>query len=288
MSSDWLMRKSSVQCMHNEGLHQMHYTEWGDSHNGDVVLCVHGLTRNGRDFDDLAGRLCDRYRVVCPDIVGRGHSDWVINPANYSIPSYMRDIVTLIARIQPERLVFLGTSLGGIIGMMLAALPNNPITKLVLNDVGPVLNGAAVERISEYVGRTVNFKTTDEAEQYLRKECASFGPLTDEQWRHLTTHSLAELPTGGFVMRYDPNIGKVFRESKWPENFTLWPAYDEIKCPTLVLRGADSDLLTADIAKKMTTRGPKAKLVEFAGVGHAPMLMAEDQIAAVSEFLGAA
>ena len=278
------MAESFVQCAHPGGLHRMHYTEWGDADNPDVVLCVHGLTRNGRDFDFLAAALCDQFRVVCPDVVGRGSSEWLASPGHYNIPQYVNDMVTLIARLGVEKVRWVGTSMGGLMGMALAALPQTPITRLVMNDVGPVIEAAAISRIGDYVGRAPRFATLEDAEHFIRGFCASFGPLTDAQWRHITAHALRECE-GGLEMRYDPAIGDAFRTDAPRGDVDLWPMYDAIACPTLVLRGMASDLLSAATTAQMATRGPRARVAEIPGVGHAPMLMDLDQIGLVSAFL---
>ncbi|MDX9884506.1 alpha/beta hydrolase [Thauera sp.] len=281
------MREASVQCMGPHGLHRMAYTEWGDPDNPRVLVCVHGLTRNGRDFDDLARALADEYRVVCPDVVGRGRSDWLDVKADYGFPVYVNDMVTLIARLNVDEVHWVGTSMGGIIGMVLASQPRTPITRLVLNDVGPVITSASLQRIAQYVGRAPEFPDLAAAEAWIREVGAPFGALTDAQWRHLTTYSVCPLEgeEGGFAMVYDPGLGDVFRAAPILEDIDLWPVYEAVRCPTLALRGADSDLLEPATLSAMAARGPHARTVEFAGVGHAPMLMDPAQIAVVRDFL---
>ena len=286
----------------------MHYSDWGDPGAARVVICVHGLTRNGRDFDYLAQALLPEFRVVCPDVVGRGKSDWLDVKEDYGYPQYCSDMAALIARLTGDpavggllgrlarllgratsakkRIYWVGTSMGGLIGMVLAAHPKCPIDRLVLNDVGAVIPGAALERIGSYVGKELRFKSFEELEAHMRAIHAPFGPLTDAQWRHLATHSAKRHEDGSWGMSYDPGIAIPFR--KWPfVDLDLWQQYDAIRCPTLLLRGAQSDLLLKDTALAMIRRGPKPKLIEFAGVGHAPALMAQDQIDAVREFLEA-
>jgi pimeloyl-ACP methyl ester carboxylesterase len=263
----------------------MAYTEWGARDNPDVVVCVHGLTRNGRDFDELAAALAPRYRVVCPDVVGRGHSDWLKDTASYDFPLYVADMVTLIARLDVATVRWVGTSMGGIIGMALAGLDKSPVRQLVLNDVGPLIPAASLARIGEYLGIPTKFPSLEAADAFLRMIAAPFGKLSDVQWRHLTETSVKQTPDGSWTMRYDPAIADNFKKSANGEDVNLWPMYDAISCPTLISRGADSDLLTHDTASEMATRGPKARLVEFAGVGHAPMFMNDEQIGAVSAFL---
>nr|WP_323004676.1 alpha/beta hydrolase [Denitromonas sp.] len=278
------MRERSVQCASAHGLHRMAYTEWGDPANPRVLVCVHGLTRNGRDFDFLAAALANDYRVVCPDVVGRGRSDWLKIKAGYGFPQYVADMVTLIARLDVPTVHWVGTSMGGLIGMILAALPGSPITRMVLNDVGPKITVESIHRIAEYVGTAPVFANLDVAERYIREVSAPFGPLTDAQWRHLTEHAVSAVD-GGVAMVYDPGIAETFRESPLESDVDLWDVYDAIRCPTLVIRGADSDLLLHETALEMSQRGPKATLVEFEGIGHAPMLLDAAQIEVVSRFL---
>jgi pimeloyl-ACP methyl ester carboxylesterase len=282
------MRERSVQCASPHGLHRVHYTEWGAEDNPKVLMCVHGLTRNCRDFDFLAQALEGDYRVVCPDIAGRGGSEWLKASDDYGFPLYVADMVTLIARLDVESLDWVGTSMGGIIGMLLAAQPGNPIRRLVLNDVGPVVTGASLQRIGQYVGNAPPFPDLQTAEQYIRAVSATFGPLTDAQWRHLTVTSLRQDSDGLYRMSYDPEIAAPFRKITNFVDTDLWAFYDLLKCPLLLIRGAESDLLTQETAQQMAVRGPKAKVIEVPGVGHAPMLMDDSQIATVKDFLLAA
>ncbi len=274
-----------IPCLGPRGFHRIALARWQSPGAARPVLCVHGLTRNGRDFDDLAKRLATKGPVFAPDMAGRGKSDWLPSGADYAYPLYIADTAAIIAAIGAEEIDFVGTSMGGIIGMMLAAQPNSPIRRLILNDVGGFIPKAALARIGTYVGRDPVFPTLAALEAYLRGVAASFGPLTDAQWAHLTAYGHRALETGGFGLAYDPAIGAAFQVE--PQDVTLWPVYDAIRCPTLVIRGSVSDLLTADTAAEMTTRGPKARVYEVAGVGHAPALMAEDQIAVIEGFLGA-
>jgi pimeloyl-ACP methyl ester carboxylesterase len=281
-------RFATVSCLSPAGLHRMAYTEYGDAANPNVLMCVHGLTRVGRDFHRLALALADRYRVVCPDVVGRGASDWLRDPAYYALPQYAADMVTLIARLNVETVHWLGTSMGGLIGISLAGQPGTPITKLVINDVGPRIEPEGVARIASYVGGAPRFSSFDEAVAYIMRVTATFGLRTREEWREIT-ESVVKRDGDGYVLHYDPQIAVPIR-SMTPElaaasEAALWKLYDRIRCPTLLLRGADSDLLSRDTARAMAERGPRAKVIEFAGVGHAPMLMHEEQIAAVRDFL---
>jgi pimeloyl-ACP methyl ester carboxylesterase len=282
------LRERHVQCIGPHGLHRMAYAEWGDRDNPRVVICAHGLTRNGRDFDDLARALANDYRVICPDVVGRGRSDWLGVKTDYGFPVYVPDMITLIARLDVDTVHWVGTSMGGLIGMLIASQPHSPITRLVLNDVGPVITGVSLQRIGEYVGNAPVFPSMETAETYIRMVSAPFGPLTDAQWRHLTQYSVRPVKgeSGtGFAMVYDPGIGDPFRAMSVEDKIDLWAVYDHITCPTLVLRGAESDLLEPSTLQAMAARGPRAQTVEFAGVGHAPMLMDAGQIAVVRDFL---
>jgi pimeloyl-ACP methyl ester carboxylesterase len=266
----------------------MAYWEWGDPANRRVVVCAHGLSRQGRDFDTLARSLCDAWRVVSVDVVGRGRSDWLADPMGYSIPSYVADMVTLLARLDAESVDWVGTSMGGLIGLGLAALPQSPLRRLVLNDVGPTVEFASLQRIGTYLGLPAHWSTVEEAADALWAISQSFGPHTREQWIELTRPQLK--PDGdGFKPHYDPGIAVPFKaitpEIAKAGEAMLWQAYDSLRLPVLLLRGAESDLLSHDTAQLMTQRGPKARLLEFAGVGHAPTLQAPDQVAAVSDFL---
>lgn len=275
----------TVQCLSPAGLHRMAYTEWGERDNPRVLVCVHGLTRNGRDFDALAEALSAHYRVICPDVVGRGQSSHLRDPAHYVIPQYVADMVTLIARLGVDSVHWLGTSMGGLIGMALAAQENSPIRRLVLNDVGPMITAASLERIAAYVGTDPSWASEAEAEGYLRTVSASFGPLTDTQWRQLTESSIRLRTDGRWVFRYDPRIAEPFKAAFVGQDIDLWPLYERIACPTLALRGAESDLLERNVWQQMGERGPAAELAEIPAVGHAPMFQSGDQIALVRDFL---
>lgn len=281
-------RFDSVQCLDARGLHRMAWAEWGDAVNPKVLVCVHGLTRQGRDFDTLAQAMAGEYRVVCPDVVGRGRSDWLADPSGYSIPHYVADMVTLLARLDADEVHWVGTSMGGLIGLGLASLAGSPITRLVLNDVGPKIEYDALERIGQYLGDPVHWATEDEAADALWAVSQSFGPHTREQWLTLTRPQLK--PDGvGFKPHYDPGIAIPFN-AVTPEfaaagEAMLWAGYDQIRCPTLLLRGAESDLLSRETAALMTQRGPRARLHEFDGVGHAPMLVQPEQVQVVRSFL---
>jgi pimeloyl-ACP methyl ester carboxylesterase len=266
----------------------MAYWEWGDASNRALLVCVHGLTRQGRDFDTLARTMADRYRVICPDVVGRGRSDWLADPMGYGLPLYVADMVCLLARLDAATVHWVGTSMGGLIGLGVASLQGTPVSKLVLNDVGPRIDAAGIARIGGYVGQVQRWHTLDEAADALWAISTGFGPHTREQWLSLTEPQLKNDGTD-LVPRSDPAIAVPFKaitpETAAAGEAALWHGYDRINCPTLLLRGAQSDLLSHATALEMTQRGPRARLVEFAGVGHAPMLVQPEQVNAVREFL---
>lgn len=274
-----------VQCASPAGLHRIAYLEWGRADNPEVLVCVHGLTRCARDFDNLARSLADRYRVICPDVAGRGDSDRLADPMLYAIPQYVADLVTLIARLDVERVHWVGTSMGGLVGMALAAQQGTPVAKLVVNDAGPVIAKAALQRIGTYLGMAPPLPDFATAEKLVRSVSAPFGPHTDEEWRFLTEVVVRKNPDGSYRFHYDPKIAEPYRKDMPDKDVELWPVWDAIKCPTLVIRGAQSDLLSKATAEEMTQRGPKAKLVELPGIGHAPTLLHADQISLVREFL---
>ena len=278
-------RQRRVQCITPSGLHQMAYTEWGDAANRKVLVCVHGLARCARDFDELAKAMAREYRVVCPDIPGRGQSDWLKNPMEYQTETYVADMVTLLARLDAECVHWVGTSMGGLIGMTLASLPGTPLQKLVLNDVGPVITAVSLARIGQYLGMAPQFADFAAAVQYIRAVSATFGAHSDAQWSTLTEHVTRRQADGSYRLHYDPAIAVPFRAAKTDKDIELWPLYDAIPCPTLVMRGALSDLLKRETLQEMAGRGPRAKTVEIPDVGHAPTLMHAEQIAIVREFL---
>ena len=279
------MRQRYVRCASPRGLHRVSYLEWGDPDNERVLVCAHALTRCARDFDNLAAALSGRYRVVCPDMAGRGDSQWLADPMLYQIPQYVADMVTLVARLDVESVHWVGISMGGLIGMTLAAQPGTPVQKIVISDAGPVVTKASIERIAAYVGAAPVFPDLASAEQYVRAVSASFGPHTDAEWRFLAEVVLRRNPDGTLRLHYDPQLAEPFRKLMPEKDFELWPVWDALRCPTLVLRGAQSDLLLRETAEQMKERGPKAKVVEIPGVGHAPTLMHEDQIRIVRDFL---
>ncbi len=282
-----------VQCISGAGLHRMAYKEWGDPDNPDVLVCVHGVTRVADDFDNLARALAGSYRVVCPDIAGRGRSDWLRDPRLYQIPQYISDMVTLLARVlangERQSVAWLGTSMGGLIGMGLASLPNSPVSRLILNDIGPTMDPAALQRIGDYIAQDVRFPSFEAGAKFIRDVSLSFGEHTEAEWLKLARDVLRETPDGQWIRHYDMGLAFAFRsataQSVQADEALLWAAYDAIKCPTLLVRGLDSDLLSRATAEAMTGRGPKAQLVEVPEVGHAPTFTHADQIAIVKQFL---
>lgn len=268
------------------GFHRVVYRQWGDQDNPRVVVCVHGLTRNGRDFDALAAAIADRFRVLCPDMPGRGDSEWLADPNDYTFPTYLTALTALLAHAAVERCAWVGTSMGGLLGIVLGAQRNTPVVRLVVNDVGPVIEPAALARIASYVGADPRFESFANLEAHIRSVSAPFGALSDAQWETLARTTARQLADGSWKLKYDPGIALPFR-AQAAQTGDLWPLWDAITCPTLVLRGAESDLLAPATAAAMRTRGPKPRLIEFAGIGHAPMLLDPAQIAPVAAFLDA-
>ena len=282
------MKARTLPVLGPQGFLNLAYWDWEGPPGAPTVVCVHGLTRNGRDFDFLADALSSRFRVVCPDMPGRGRSDWLEDAASYSFPFYLAMLGALHARLDVPAVHWVGTSMGGLLGILFAALPKSPVRRLVLNDVGPVLPKEGLERIGQYVGRDPGFSNRQELEAYLRDVHAAFGPLTDAQWRHLAEHSGRTRSDGRLGLAYDPKIGAAFSNPDAPlQDIDFWPFYDQIRCPTLVIRGGQSDVLRTSDAAAMAQRGPRAQLIEFPRIGHAPALMADDQIAAIRDFLAA-
>ncbi|HUL95389.1 MAG TPA: alpha/beta hydrolase [Usitatibacter sp.] len=275
------MREGQVRCLDPHGFHFMRYTEWGDANNKRILVCVHGLTRNGRDFDYLAESLSDAYRVVCPDVVGRGRSDWLRDPADYAFPVYCADMATLLASLQAETVDWVGTSMGGIIGMILAATPGSPVRKLVLNDVGSVVPKEALQRIGQYVGLEPAFDSLEALEAAMRA-VSPFGDLTAEQWRHLSLH-VARQDGEKWRFRYDPGIARNMKSGPVVD-VDLRAFWNGIHGPVLAIRGENSDLLTPAILDEMCKR-PHTERFLVPGTGHAPMLMDEHQAGAVRRFL---
>ena len=278
------MRERHLACLGPSGFHRVAYSEWPGPAGAPTLVCVHGLSRNAHDFDALAGAMSNHYRVVCPDMPGRGRSDWLTASADYTFPLYLADCVALIARLDVESVDWLGTSMGALIGMTLASQRGSPIRKLVLNDAGAFVAKEGLNRIGAYLGIDPTFDSLDALEAAVRANNAPFGALTDDQWRKMALDSARKKPEGGYGFAYDPRIGDPFKGGPVGD-VDLWSVWDAVQSPTLLLHGEMSDMLQRDVAEAMTKRGPKAKLVEFEGVGHAPALLGADQIGAVRDFL---
>ena len=279
-------RHGSVLGVSKHGFHRIAYVEWGDPDAARVALCVHGLSRQGRDFDRLAAALADRgWRVVCPDLPGRGRSDWLANPEDYNLPQYVMDMTVVIAAIGAAEIDWIGTSLGGLVGMVVAGQQRSPVPRLVINDVGPFLPWQALHRLATSVRNAPRqFPELEAAVAYYRRELAPFGDLSDDEWLHLTRYNVAPNADGSWRKLADPEIAAAFRPG-WFFNLSLWTYWDAIACPTLVLRGAASDLLLSSTAAEMSRRGPRADIVEIPGCGHAPALLGADQIDIIVNWL---
>ena len=283
-------RRNHVACAGPTGGHRMSWLEWGAADNPEVLLCIHGLTRCGRDFDYLASVMSHRYRVVCPDLVGRGDSDWLQQPQHYNLQQYLSDVTTLLAHLAVDRVDWLGTSLGGIIGMTLAAQgADAPVRRLILNDIGAQLGAASLQRIAAYLDEQREFDSLAQAEAHFRDIYAPFGAMSDEQWRTFTASSVKTAANGKLQLHHDPAIAVAFRNEAAARDsdadIDLWSLYDAIVCPTLVVRGENSDLLTTATVAAMRQRGPRAEAVQMPGVGHAPMFNTAAQLAPLQDFL---
>ena len=278
------MTEHSILGLGPHGFHRVAYFQWGDPRNDRVLICVHGLTRRGRDFDWLARSLEERYRVICVDLPGRGQSDWLSVAADYQPSTYLQNAAALIARLNVEQADWLGVSLGGLMGMMLAAQPKTPIRRLVLDDIGGYVGAEALQRIAAYVGQDPSFPDRAGLKAYMREINSGYGPLADAEWEHLVTHGSRRDENGAWRLHYDPKLAEPFKEG-FSEPVALWPLWDLIACPVLILRGGESDILTAETAAEMVARKPGTHLVEFQGVVHAPMLIYPAHIDALRRWL---
>jgi cobalt-zinc-cadmium efflux system protein len=280
-------RTGYIQCAGPSGLHKMAYHEWGDSNNPNVLICVHGLTRRGSDFTVLARAMSDHYRVICPDIVGRGDSDWLPNPMLYGIPQYASDMMALIAQLGLSKVDWFGTSMGGLIGTFVAAQEHSPIRRMILNDVGPRIEPTALSRLGDYVGKPLRFASKKEGLIYLNRICAPFGTFPPEQWKAYNGPHLVKRGDA-WVLHYDPSIAKPFEALSSATavvgEMMTWKAYDAIKADMLIVRGGDSDLLSAKTVAEMCQRNPRARSIEIPGVGHAPAFITPEQVSLVREF----
>ncbi|MGH6943944.1 MAG: alpha/beta fold hydrolase [Geminicoccaceae bacterium] len=268
-----------------DGSYGLSYARWGAPDAARAIVCLHGLTRNGRDFDRLAEALAREAQVICPDMVGRGLSDPLADPEQYALPTYVAHMLQLLAGLGLNEVEWVGTSMGGLIGMGVAASGEaSPIRRLVLNDIGPFIPSAGLRRINTYLGLDLRFASLDGLEAHLRAIHEGFGPLSDDQWRHLAERSAARREDGRFGLNYDQRLGEPLKREPI-EDVDLWAVWDQIRCPVLVLRGRESDLLLPETAAEMARRGPKAKVVQIDGAGHAPALIAKDQIETVRDWL---
>ena len=291
-------------CPDSQGSHRVAWWQWGEPDAPHVVVCVHGLSRQGRDFDVLVQALVARaahgIRVVCPDMPGRGESDWLADPMQYGLPLYAVDMQALLTHLHSQHAIgvldWVGTSMGGLIGMLVCGQAQSglpvPVRRLVLNDIGPVIEWAAIERIGSYLGRAGHFDDIDQAADALLAIASGFGPHTPDEWLALSRpmfRPVSSESTSRLRLHYDPAIAVPFRQATQASaaqgEAALWQLYDHIEADTLVLRGRDSDLLSVATARAMTQRGPQARLVEFADVGHAPTLVAAEQVDCVSDFI---
>jgi pimeloyl-ACP methyl ester carboxylesterase len=259
-------------------------TDWGKEDALRTAICVHGLTRNGRDFDRLAVALSDRWRVLAVDIVGRGKSDWLDDPLGYNYRQYIVDVATIIKRLALKDIDWIGTSMGGVIGMMVAAQEHAPIKRLVLNDIGPLLTAAALRRISAYLAEPKSFGSVAEVEAYMRSIYAPFGVLPDAEWQHMAQHGHRRDQDGRYWLAHDPKIAEGAL-SITDKNLELWDYWDRIRCPVLLLRGETSDLVSRETADEMKRRGPRATVVELPKVGHAPALRSANEIRIIRDWL---
>lgn len=277
------MQHGAVRCLSPAGFHRMAYVQWGPAGRDDPIICVHGLTRNARDFDRLAVTLSESRRVICPDVVGRGQSAWLADPAHYLPSQYTVDMTVLMAAAGAAKVDWVGTSMGGLVGLMLAAMPNSPIKKLVLNDVGAFLSASALAGLVTGMP-AFTYEDRPSAEAGVRQSVSQFGPLTDADLHHLFTHGLVAEAGGRYHRTVDPGILTPMRAAP-PQDVDLWALWERVRCPVLLIRGEASTVLTPQTADRMARTGPRAHLWEAKGCGHAPSLMSADQIAVVRSFL---
>lgn len=279
------IKQYTLTCADPHGTHRIAYLHWGEMDNPNVLICVHGLTRNSHDFDFLAKELEKDYRIICPDIVGRGDSDWLSHPEDYNHSVYMADIRNLINHLQVDKVDWLGTSMGGLLGMMIASDSEGPIRRLILNDVGAFLPKEALQRISSYLGgEEKRFHSLNDVEYHLRRIHATFGHLPHEHWQHLAKHSARVNKDGHFYLAYDPNIAANFREAA-QDDIELWSVWEQIKCPVMLIHGIESDLLLPGTIEQMQKKHPEMQVVHCVKVGHTPALMSSEQIETVKHWL---
>lgn len=276
-----------------EGFHPLCYGEWGKQNEGSGVLCVHGLTRNKSDFSYLAESLKQDFHVTALDVVGRGESAYFQNPQYYSYQQYLSDIYTLVARLRWENIYWIGSSMGGLLGMIMASLPNSPVKALILNDIGPFIPKETAEKIRQYAGTKVNFSTLEEGKEFLKQRYGGFGIEHPEHWEHFFHHSLVKDQDGSYTLAYDPQVSNVIADqaTSIPSlqdaagNFLFWHYWHHVKCPVLLIRGESSDVLPYSVIEKMQSMGPKFELVEIKNAGHAPALMEKEHIDIIHRWL---
>jgi len=259
--------------------------EWGDANNPRVVVCVHGLSRNGRDFDVLADALSSDYRVLCPDVPGRGESDWFASADHYTIPHYIKAMNAMLTEFGVQTYDWVGTSMGGLIGMVMSATPGSKMRRFVINDIGPVIERASLDRIASYVGKTPLFPAYKSLFDAVQPINVTFGPLTDEQKHHMVKTSVQERGDGQWEFKTDPKIGDAFRAGLKQPAADMWPLWGAVKQPILILRGVNSDLLSAATLEKMLATHPDARAITIADTGHAPMIMDAPTVNSVKQFL---
>lgn len=277
-------REGRINCIGYKGFHRIYYRDWGKTTSAETVFCLHGLTRNSRDFDPLAAVLARKRRIVCPDLVGRGQSEWLADGDGYQLPQYNVDFNALVNRIGCETFDIIGTSLGGLMGMAMAGMPKSPVRRLVVNDVAPEVPLTALRRLSNYLGEDPRFDSMEELEAYLRITFAPFGPMTDADWKRMAKTSARETDQG-IGLAYDPAISYHYQRYWLLSYLDLWSYWRNISCPVLILRGAESDFLTQPLVTKMLESLPCAELIEFEGVGHTPTLNAAEQIEPIRRWL---
>lgn len=276
------MRTESVMGLSSTGLHRIVYNEWGSQDNERVLVCVHGLARNSRDFDDIAKSLSREYRVICPDMPGRGESDWLANPADYAMPQYLSNIMVLLARLNVEKVDWLGTSMGGIIGMLLASMPQSPIRKLILNDIGAFVSKESIQRIGDYLVPK-HFEDAETAKAFMKTTYPGLRNLTEVQWQHLTKYGFKQVEQG-LTQHYDPAIGDTLRASA-DQDIDLWFVWRAIQCPQMLIWGETSDILNQATVEQMQTENPAMSLYSIAGIPHVPSLMEEAHIQEITQWL---
>lgn len=279
-----------VDSISSKGFHKLFYREWKHPDLGErgnrktPVMCLHGLTRNSRDFDNLASHLCTGRRVICPDTVGRGHSDWLRSNNDYNLPQYNLDVAVVAAQAGVANYDIVGTSLGGLMGIVLASMDRSPIRRLVINDIGPEIPMPALKRLGRYVGENPLFETIEEVDAYVREKYEPFGPMSDDEWREIAEYSSYK-NTDGYRMAYDPTIAENYKKYWLLTYFNIWEYWEKIECPVLILRGTESDFLTENLRDRMLESLPHAELIEFEGAGHTPTLRSLEQINPIREWL---